>query len=146
MVEQFFHVGIPVIDLEKCKSFFCDIFDFQVELEFNTDSSKTYGVNNAMLRIVFLKGPGGRIELLKNIHPDFTPPPPVGRVAPISHFALFVKDLEGIIAKVKAAGYEIWTEGIRVAPEDHPIIPGCRGVYVGGPDNIVVEILERPKG
>lgn len=145
MVEQFFHVGIAVIDLEKCKSFFCDIFDYQVELEFDTDSRKTYGVPNAFLRVAFLKGPGGQIELLKNIHPNFTPAPPVGRVAPISHFALYVKDLESIIEKVKAAGYEVWTEGIRVAPDNHPIIPGCRGVYICGPENIVVEIIERPK-
>ena len=129
VVEQFFHVGIPVIDLEKCKSFFCDIFDFQLEIEFESDASKTYGMTNGLLRIAFLHGPGGQVELLKNIHTDFTPPSPVGRVVPVYHIALFVRDLESMINMVKAAGYEIWSEDIRVAPADHPVIPGYRGVY-----------------
>lgn len=145
MIEQFFHVGIPVVELEQCKSFLCDIFDFQLEAEFESDASKTYGIAYGLLQIAFLKCPGGRIELLKNIHPDFIPPPRTGRRVPTYHIAVYVEDLETMMERVKTAGFEIWTEGIRSAPDNHPVVPGCRGVYVSGPDNIVVEMLERPK-
>ncbi len=145
VVEELFHVGIPVINVEKSKSYFCDIFDFRVEDEFDVDVSKIYGVPNGLLHCVILKGSWGKIELLKNIHPEFTPPQAVGRVCPIFHIAMFVTDSDTIVEKVKAAGYEIWTEGIVRVPKNHQIVPGCRIVYLGGPDGIVVEILERPK-
>lgn len=141
-VAGLFHVGIPVFDLERAIAFFRDLFGFQVVAEMGPVSADSVvGVTGARLRAVLLDGPAGRVELLKG---DQWPPadlPP--RVAPTFHLAFEVTDLNGVLARVRALGYEVLSQQPWLAPGDHPIVPGMRVAYIEGPERLTVELVER---
>lgn len=145
MIEAVNHHGITVTDLDASARFFVDVLGFTrgatVDLD-ETFSAGVTGVPGAVIRVVFVEGPGITVELLQYLAPaDRTVvtsrPCDVGS----AHLALFVDDVEGV---VEASGAEGW----QLAGVIQPIVTGPRAgglaAYIRDADGVTLELVQRP--
>lgn len=80
---------------------------------------------------------GGQKIFIAPVGPsDKVNPPPVTPVQGLDHFGLFVKDIDTVIAGLKAKGVEFTTE-------PHVPRPGIRMCFIRGPQGVSIELLER---
>ena len=141
-VEQMHHVGIVVDDLAAAIDFFAEIGlvktgEGTVEGRW---ADRVVGLEGLRSDIVMMETPDGhgRLELSK-----FHSPPSVGdnRHLPantrgIRHISFLVRDIDDVVARLRARGVELVGELIRY--ED--IYRVC---YVRGPEGIIVELAEQ---
>ena len=119
------HVGIVVSDLARSKAFYSAL-GFRAESEYD-DGTKT---------LVFLKGPGLRLELF-----CYRETPPVSPVAGqrslgFRHLAFRVDDIEAAVARLVDAGLLARDTAVRE-------VPGlARLVFVNDPDGVEIEIMQ----
>lgn len=138
------HIGVIVNDLPAAKAFFLE-FGLEVmgEAEMEGELVDTLlGLNNVKTSLVMMRPPGGEasIELIK-----FHSPPDEEGVQQFSvnglgirHIAFLVEDLEGLVAKLKAKGAEVFSE-IQTYGNSYKL---C---YVRGPEGIILDLNERIK-
>ena len=98
------------------------------------------GIEGCKSHVAFLVSPGEqtKLELTKFIRPEniMNSEPSQMNTVGIEHIAMWVDDLDGIIASVKDKGYEMVT-GI----ENHEdMLKVC---YFRGPDGILIELAEQ---
>ena len=79
---------------------------------------------------------GGNIFIAPVKASDGVNVPPVTPYQGLDHFGLFVKDLDAMIASLKAKGVEFTTE-------PHVPRPGIKICFLRGPQGISIELLER---
>ena len=79
---------------------------------------------------------GGKIFIAEVKSGDAVNAPPVTPYQGLDHFGLFVKDLDTVVAGLKAKGVEFTTE-------PHVPRPGIKICFVRGPQGISIELLER---
>jgi len=80
---------------------------------------------------------GGQNIFIAPVGPDDrVNPPPVTPVQGLDHIGFFVRDLDDVIALLKAKGVVFTTE-------PHNPRPGIRVCFVRGPQGISIELLER---
>ncbi len=119
------HVGIIVSDVARSKAFYRAL-GFELDSEYD-DGTKT---------LVFLRGPGLRLELF-----CYRETPPVSsaagqRVLGFRHLAFRVDDIDDAVAELVDAG---------ILPPETVVrdVPGlARLVFVTDPDGIEIEIMQ----
>jgi catechol 2,3-dioxygenase-like lactoylglutathione lyase family enzyme len=141
------HTGITVSNLERSLAFWRDVLGF--ELSHTThqkgeSAQEITGVKGAEIKLAVLKAPGGhKIELLEYLAPAdrkrANPRPcDVGSV----HVALLVEDLDAVLARIAASGWEAVgkPQTLNTGPN-----AGKRVVYVRDPDGTTIEFMQLPK-
>lgn len=145
-----FQVGILVSDIDECLKLFCDTLGMEIVFETRNQIQKAKGlsgVDNQIMNVLMLHGEGGvDLEIHQYVSPKATPREPMNHHDLGSmHFMLKVTDIQQVLDKVTALGYEIMTPV--VASEK---IPGFKYAYFRGPDGVMIELHEGecviPKG
>ena len=117
------HVGVVVDNLEEAVRFYVQTLGLVPESQTELPERQ--------VRLAFLGGPGGRVELIERY--GESQPAPRGRV---DHVALAVRDLNSAIAQVEGAGI---TER-DAAPRPGP--GGRRIYFFRGPSGERIELVE----
>ncbi|MGE7599214.1 VOC family protein [Lysinibacillus fusiformis] len=136
------HVSINVNDLSEAKAFFLELgLEVKAEWELEGEQlSRIVGLNHAKTACVGLGMPDGQtwIELVKFYSPsdDKDIQQPLANTLGIRHICFNVEDIEGIIAKLKKRGTEIFSE-IQQYEDSYKL---C---YVRGPEGIILELGEK---
>lgn len=145
-IVRFNHFSATVADMDRALEFWQELLGLEllgqgvVEYEY---LDRIVGLEGTRIEWAELALPeGGLIELFRYLSPpgksvagDMNDP---GK----THLCLEAEDLDGLLAKLRAAG-------IRSAHPEPVEIPrgnwqGFRCAYVFAPDNVVVELVERP--
>ena len=136
------HVSINVNDLSEAKAFFLDL-GLEVKAEWELDGKqldRIVGLTNVKTACVGLGMPDGQawIELVKFYSPSDEKDiqQPFANTLGIRHICFAVEDIEGIVAKLKKKGTEIFSE-IQQYEESYKL---C---YVRGPEGIILELAEK---
>jgi catechol 2,3-dioxygenase-like lactoylglutathione lyase family enzyme len=80
---------------------------------------------------------GGQNIFIAPVSPDDkVNPPPATPVQGLDHIGFFVRDLDSLIATLKA-------KGVAFTTEPHNPRPGIRICFIRGPQGISIELLER---
>lgn len=143
-VQRIDHIGVVVNDLAAAKEFFVD-FGFSVQGEAEEQSElldKVTGFKNAKSQIVFLRSPGGQInlELSKLLQPAGQSPVQENYIYShgIQHLAFVVDNIEGMVTRIKQKGYEVFVD-IYNYEDTYKL---C---YLRGPEGIIIELVEQLK-
>jgi catechol 2,3-dioxygenase-like lactoylglutathione lyase family enzyme len=141
-VDYFAHVGICVAELERALRFYRDVLGFKqvAELRIGGEPTATLlGLPGMELHAVWLDRDGRRIELM-----HYPRPGAVGAAGPrpmnqrgLTHLALRVSGIDGVIDAVEAAGGRV-LERTRV---ENPAY-GAQLVFVTDPDGTLIELVE----
>lgn len=143
-IDFFSHVGICISDPEPSLRFYRDLLGFEVltRLEVSDPrSSQLVDLDDLRLHSYFLERDGTRIELLHYVSPGHEPgttPRPMNRLG-LTHIALRVHDLGGLLERLEAAGIRVMNH-TRVRNEAF----GSDVVYVLDPDGVRVELIQLP--
>ncbi len=137
------HVGIIVNDLEAAKAFFLDLGFEEMGEKFGFEGEwidRLVGLKNVNTEAVMIKPPdgGAALELIKY----HTPPAenyaslPLSNSIGIGHIAFEVEDIEGIVAKIKAKGFDLVGEILNY----ENVYKLC---FVRGPEGIILDLAEK---
>jgi catechol 2,3-dioxygenase-like lactoylglutathione lyase family enzyme len=143
-VQNFAHIGICVADPERSMRFYIDLLGFRPLSKLavsDASSAQLLGLENLDLHSYFLERDGVRIELLHYVspgHEDGTVPRPMNRRG-LTHIALRVEGLAGMLAQIEQAGFEI-IKPTHIINRDL----GTAAVYVLDPDGVRVELIDLP--
>ncbi|MDD9270509.1 VOC family protein [Paenibacillus sp. GCM10023248] len=136
------HLGVVVNDLSAAKEFFVDL-GLKVQGEWEMEGellNQVVGLNDVKTACVGLGTPDGQvwIELIKFYKPsdDQDIQQPLANTLGIRHIAFTVEDIEGIVAKLRKKGMEIFSE----IQTYEGTIKLC---YCRGPEGIILELAER---
>lgn len=140
------HTGITVSDLERSLAFWRDVLGFELSHRAHQSgpmASEITGVAGAEISLAVVKAPGHKIELLQYHAPPDRKLENEFRSCDVGavHVALTVDDLEAVIDKIAAAGWEAagrpqtLTEGPNT---------GKRVIYVRDPDGTTIEFMQPP--
>ena len=143
-VTSVFHTGLTVTNLDRAVGFFRDVFGFEVEETTEADATfiqRLTGVVTARgARLAFVRASGHTLELLE--YQEATEPHIKG-LRPcdpgFAHIAFTVEGIDDLIAQCRHAGYEPY-QPILVLDDER--MRGTRVVYLRGPDNISIELIE----
>ncbi|MBU1206956.1 MAG: VOC family protein [Proteobacteria bacterium] len=129
---KFDHVHIKCRDLDKAVEYYERIFGARV---FARDA--VGGVSLIRLNL------GGTVLNLSGVGKEESLPEPPGREKlwpqrGLGHFGLVVDDLEKTVQEMKAKGADFFVE-----PRE--AMPGTRIAFVKGPDEDVIELIQREK-
>jgi catechol 2,3-dioxygenase-like lactoylglutathione lyase family enzyme len=129
MPVEFNHAGIFVSDIEESTRFYHDLLGFDIVISYKMPGDWP---------ITYLRSGGGQIELLGRPGVSRpTAPPQDDSQAGIRHIGFKTEDLDGIAARLHAAGVKFRTE---------PKVAGSgigRLMFVYDPDFNEVEIIQR---
>jgi catechol 2,3-dioxygenase-like lactoylglutathione lyase family enzyme len=121
----FGHIHVFCTDLEKTERWFVD--GLGAEFVTKRDSRGTPGVE---LRL------GGQQILLRGARDGEKIAPAGARHFGTDHFGLDVKDVDGVVERLRGRGVEIEVEPWEFRP-------GTRIAFVKGPDNVRIELVQR---
>jgi catechol 2,3-dioxygenase-like lactoylglutathione lyase family enzyme len=143
-IQYFSHLGICVADPERSIRFYRDGLGFRTLTKLRVDdpnSAQLVGLDGLELEAFFLERDGTRIELLHYLAPGHEPdevPRPMNRRG-LTHLAVRVDDLAGVLAKLEKLGVEVMQETRIQNPQLQSDV-----VYVLDPDGVRVELIELP--
>lgn len=138
----FHHVGISVADIDRSIAFYRDIFGMEQACEVFPFGGEQYR------QIMALPDPQGRmcvmakgnlmLELFAFSSPAPAPQDPDRPVSDrgLTHFGVWVEDIEGTSERMKAAGVRFHSPVLRFPG-------GMKAAYGRDPDGNVFELLER---
>ena len=141
------HTGVTVSNLERSLAFWRDVLGFELSHTAHQKGElalEITGVEGAQIKLAVLKAPGGhKIELLEYLAPAdrkraILRPCDVGSV----HVALFVEDLDAVLAQIAASGWEAAGKPQRLLSGPNA---GKRVVYARDPDGTTIEFMELPR-
>jgi catechol 2,3-dioxygenase-like lactoylglutathione lyase family enzyme len=141
-VRSFEHIGVIVQDLQAVADFF-EMLGFRRGEKARvggTWADRVNGLTGTDVEMVFLTPPdgSGAIELSQFLRPES--PAPVGDLPSntlgLRHLAYRVDDVEALLGKVRAAGYDTMAELVNY--EDQWLV--C---YVRGPEGLIIELGQR---
>ena len=141
-VRSFEHIGLIVEDLEAMAAFL-EMLGFHRGEKARVGgpwADRVNGLTGTDVEMVFLTAPdgSGAIELSQFVRPES--PPSVGDLPSntlgLRHLAYRVDDVEGLLTKVRAAGYDTMAELVNY--ED--VWSVC---YVRGPEGLIIELGQR---
>jgi catechol 2,3-dioxygenase-like lactoylglutathione lyase family enzyme len=141
MITGFEHVGISVANLERTVGFYRDLLGMEViqEVPFAGERYEAIlGLKGAKGRIAILRLGSLELEFFEFTHPAGRAADPKRPVSDrgITHFAVQVKDIAGLYARLQAAGVPF-----HCAPIDF----GCAvATYLRDPDGNVIEMMQMP--
>lgn len=142
------HTGFTVSSLDASLKFWVDVLGFRLVTRDHYPASEfldnVVGVPGAELTLAMVEAPGGHlIELLEYSAPanrEHLKPRAcdVGSV----HLAFLVEDLDALLARVSAAGWQALGQPQTVQGGRRD---GLRLFYARGPDGVTVEFLQPPR-
>ncbi len=141
------HVNIVVAEMERSLAFYRDLLGMQVTFEADLTGEwieTVAGLPGVSARCVFCEPPGGgaRFELLQyhSPHGRALPENAIANTLGLRHFALAVDDLDGLYARLLAAGVSFVSGPVTVPFS----VAGFRKrlCYLRDPDGALVEIAE----
>lgn len=141
-VRSFEHIGLIVEDLEAMAGFL-EMLGFHRGEKARVGgpwADRVNGPTGTDVEMVFLTAPdgSGAIELSQFLRPES--PASVGDLPSntlgLRHLAYRVDDIEGVLAQVRAAGYDTMAELVNY--EDVWLV--C---YVRGPEGLIIELGQR---
>ena len=144
-VTDFVHIGLVVEDLDQTVRFLTLLgFDCGKPGTFGGAwIDRIIGLENATVEVVMARGPDGEdmFEVVRFHSPSAgaQEPAPAANRPGLRHVAFKVDDLRGVIARVRAAGWE--TVGEIIDYESTYLL--C---YVRGPEGLIVELAEQLDG
>lgn len=144
------HVAVTVGDMDRALAFWSDALGLELIGRGTVEHAHLdaiVGLAETIIEWAEVRVPGGAmIELFRYLRPrgedDRPAPSPNDRGA--THVALLVDDLDGLLARLVAAGHPARSP----APVEIPTgdWSGWRDVYVQSPDGVIVELSEPPAG
>lgn len=147
-IAGFNHFSATVSDMGRALGFWRDLLGLEllgrgvVEYDY---LDQIVGQDGARIEWAELALPGGGlVELFRYLSPPGRPLGGGVNDPGKTHLCLEVEDLDGLLATLHAAG----TRSAHPAPVEIPRgnWRGFRCVYVFAPDDVVVELVERPAG
>ncbi len=152
MIEDLWHVGLVVSDIELAIAFYRDALG--LELRHRQDQANAYtaslvGYEGASLRIAQMRLPGrahGRsghfLELIEYVNPAPDRMEAVRARVGAGHLALQVSDIDALRPRLEAAGAVLINEPVDITAG---INAGGRAVYLHDPDGITLELVQPPQ-
>jgi len=145
------HVGVVVSNLEESVKFFKEILGLKLisepddPEEPDLEEAKGIGLDYAWTRFcVFEVGPGDILELMEFKEPKSNIDKPVGRADLGQHHVSFTVDnINEWTDKFDKENIEYFYRPVTCGPG---IFDGIKWIYFKGPDDIVFELMEKPKG
>lgn len=145
MIKRMDHINVVVSDLEKSRAFFC-LLGFSEGIRSELDAhflEKLTGIRGARGRFVSLHYPGSEVavELLQfdGSAPSEDDPAGADRIG-YRHLAFAVADIEETVRRLREHGVEF------LSPIQTWAKTGKKLVYFRGPDGILLELAEYPRG
>jgi catechol 2,3-dioxygenase-like lactoylglutathione lyase family enzyme len=140
MEANWHHAAMAVQNMERAKSFYCDLLGFEVDWERpryeGERFSKIVGLPVAAAHVLMLKGHGTRLELFTYHSPQATPREPKRQCDfGLTHFALTVKGIHDIYSVLHAAGVHF-----NCPPQN--LRPGVWATYMRDPEGVTIELVE----
>jgi len=148
-IEQVFHTGLTVSDLDRSIAFYRDLLGFELVTQW--DSAQPYlrtivGFPEAELRIALLRLPGGtagasghHVELLEYKAPRGARGDPRTCNPGNAHIAFMVEDLDQAYAELRAKGVRFKSAPVEIT---HGRNRGGKAVYFLDPDDITLEFIQ----
>jgi len=141
MIESFRHAGIVVADLDRALVFWCDVLGFRVQrkmLESGPFIDALLGMDAVEVTTAKLEGPDGNLVELLHFHSHCGSPQWQGTPAAtgLTHLAFTVSDVDGLCDRLGEAGVECIAQP-QFSPDG-----GAKVVYVRGPENLLLELVE----
>ncbi len=139
------HTGITVSDLDRAVGYFRDALGLPVSTPVECRGElfeQVTGVAGCVIHICYVSAPSHTIELLSYASP-------VGASSGLRpcdnghlHLCLEVDDIAAVIAAGRGYGFEPVNpvQVVRDGPRR-----GTKVIYTQGPDNLTVELMERPR-
>ncbi len=144
MVHAVDHMGFAVSSLDEAIRFWTIGLGFMLERQSEMGGQfilQATGTADPKVRTAIVKGPdGSRVELLEYSQGDrHGITPPTASAIGSAHLALSVQDIHVVIERIEQAGWQA-----RGKPQPIPAGPrkGTLVVYVTGPDNITLELMQ----
>ncbi len=139
------HVGITVSDIDRSLAFYGDLLGGEPVGPFRRQGPRidaVTGYPGVVVHQAFVTAPGGTtmVELLQ--YENGSPvvlDPDNGQVG-AAHVAITVADLDGTLARLRAAGVPALSDPITTSAP----LEGWRCVYVLDPDRVRVELMQPP--
>jgi len=146
-VLAFNHFSATVADMDRALSFWHDVLGLEllgrgvVEYE---HLDRIVGLSDTTIEWAELKIPGGGIvELFRYLNPPGTPVTGKVNDPGRTHLCLEAEDIDGLVARIHQAGHRtMHPEPVKIPRGDWQ---GFRSIYAVAPDDVVVELVERPR-
>ena len=150
MIRAIDHLNIVVADLERSRRFYTEVLGFRVMKEARLEGEwidRIVGLKGVQGRVVYVVAPAGepRLELLCYDTPKGEDPVATRRANTIGlrHIALRVDDIAAMVAKLRAAGVELFSEPVKVPAG---VVTHDQGektlVYFLDPDGVILELAQ----
>ena len=150
MIRAIDHINIVVTDLARSVKFYTEVLGFVKTKEAHLEGEwieRIVGLRGVRGRVVYVVAPAGepRIELLCYESPQGEDPAANQRANTVGlrHIALRVDDMASTVARLRAAGAEIFSEPVRVPGGVVTHDAGEKTlVYFLDPDGVILELAE----
>ncbi len=151
MIQGIDHLNVVVADLARSVKFYTEVLGGTKTKEAWLEGDwieRIVGLRGVRAQAVFIELPGGgpRIELLHYVAPTGGGWPENSRANTrgLRHFALKVTDIAAMVAKLRAAGVEVFGEPVGVPAGVVEFAAGARKtlVYFLDPDGVIIELAQ----
>jgi len=151
MIQGIDHLNVVVADMARSLKFYTGVLGFTKTKEAQLSGDwieRIVGLQGVRAHAVFIEAPGGgpRIELLKYETPAGVTLAENSRAntGGLRHFALRVSDIAAMVAKLRAAGVEVFSDPVLVPAGVVEFEAGARKtlVYFLDPDGVIIELAE----
>ncbi|MCP4751913.1 MAG: VOC family protein [Proteobacteria bacterium] len=140
MMKAIHHTAISTPDLDRLKTFYCDLLGFEVESEFGwpvgiKESDSILGLKDTAAKVAMLKLGDFRLELFQFSSPEPKPSDPNRPVVDhgLTHLAFAVEDIQAEYDRLVEAGMTFHCPPTNI---------GAVVTYGRDPDGNVVELMQ----
>ena len=150
MLEAIDHVCLVVSDLDRMADFYTRMLDMKVTKRVTISGpwiDRTVGLEDVAADVIYLDPPTGpRVELIRYQKPVAPRPPGLGdsNLPGLRHLAFRVREIEGLVTRLKADGIEFFSDVQRVPVEQVSYGQNVqkRLVYFHDPEGNLLEFCE----
>ncbi|GAB1795024.1 MULTISPECIES: VOC family protein [Priestia] len=128
MIKKMEHTAIIVGNMDETIHYYCDMFGFKVRLQGSNEKRE-------MAFLYLEEQPGIEIELIRDIDPIGE----YNKSGIVNHLAFTVEDINKAIQHYKSKGIEF------LSPEPQPTLEGGRMILFHGPNDELLQLVERVK-
>lgn len=137
---ELFHVGLTVSDLDVSVAFYRDVVGMEIQSTTEVDSDGFRRLTNnsrARLRTALMGAGTFQLQLVQYLEGGGRPLEPDHHLVGAPHLSFWCSDVRALRQRLVADG------GVRVTSEIESVVPGIESFYVGDPDGVPVEFIER---
>ncbi|CAK8585864.1 MULTISPECIES: VOC family protein [Priestia] len=128
MIKKMEHTAIIVGNMDETIHYYCDMFGFKVRLQGSNEKRE-------MAFLYLEEQPGIEIELIRDIDPIGE----YNKSGIVNHLAFTVENINKAIQHYKSKGIEF------LSPEPQPTLEGGRMILFHGPNDELLQLVERVK-